>query len=255
MRRYTRRQLTGEGPCRRTMTPINRQVTLPDRLGVYLAASAELSFSTFGLAGWQSLSPSECTAILWYKYSVHMLCYLLCAVDMLTTTWSDWQQPETHGTGTTTGLPSFHSPYYLFFFTTPVQRLFCAISLHWPVCRSACALHLFALDQVRLRNEARVYNAKDSTGCCLPEIGIADHHHLQNEFVSVCMHRIHIHGSTPSSAMSCRVTHTCYAAPWPGVHCVLYLLVLAHRRGSTTRALGRIDTMLIAFTLLSRSGS
>lgn len=145
MRRYTRRQWTGEGPCRRTMTPINRQVTLPDRLGVYLAASAELSFSTFGLAGWQSLSPSECTAILWYKYSVHMLCYLLCGVDMLTTTWSDWQQPETHGTGTTTGLPSFHSPYYLFFFTTPVRRLFCAISLHWPVCRSACAL--FALDK------------------------------------------------------------------------------------------------------------
>lgn len=43
--------VTGEGPCRRTMTPINRQVTVPvpDRLGIYLAASAELSFSTFGL--------------------------------------------------------------------------------------------------------------------------------------------------------------------------------------------------------------
>lgn len=135
-----------------------------------------------------------------------MLSVIFCVEWVwLTTTWSDWQQTRDTRDGTTTGLPSFHSPYYLlFFYYSRATSVLCDIA-----ALAGLPVHsLFALDQVRLRNEARVDHAQDSTGCCLPEIGIADHHHLQNEFVSVCMHLIHIHGSTPSSAMSCRVTHT-----------------------------------------------
>lgn len=170
------------------MTPINRPVTIPDRLGFYLAASAELTFSTFGLA-------ALCLTSLSLPY-----CGTYCAIFMWCgyrpqhgLTGSKPRHTGRHNNGSS-ALP-FSIFVFFFFLLSPCN----VCGVRYRCTGSVC------VGQVRPRNEAQVDQAQDSTGCCLPEIGIADDHPCRT---TVCIDSVHIRGSTPSSAVSCCATHT-----------------------------------------------
>lgn len=126
-----------------------------------------------------------------------------------------------------------------------MQRLSCAISLHWGLSARA----LFALDEFgsEMRLESTTPKTRRDAAC--PRLVLLTTTTCRmNLCLCVCISFIFM---ARRRRQPCPVVSPtpCNAAPWPGAHYVLYLLVLAHRRDSTTRALGRIDTMLIAFTL------